>query len=117
MPSSLCHGSTDEACVTVCVCAGTCLITSSNSLSALKTPAEISEIAYPTQFLGSSAPWVSQVLDDSVIQIRRKRVRTGRSASRCTSLPPLPCVTSPLGNSTHKPSACLLSASSLPAQY
>jgi hypothetical protein len=50
MSFSVCHGSTDEACVVVCGDPGVCFTKSTNSPAELKVPAEISEMAYPTQF-------------------------------------------------------------------
>src|SRR5579883_2375125 len=60
-------------------------------------------MAYPTQLRGSLDPWVSQVLEDSVIRMRRKRAGTGESASFKVTVPPSPSFTRPPGMHSTRP--------------
>src|ERR1700687_110397 len=82
-----------------------------NSPRAVKFSASISFTASPAHFRGSLLPWVSQVFDDSVIQIRTKRVLIGGSDSFSACVPPLLFRTSPPGKSVHAPAVGLLDAS------
>src|SRR5215469_935769 len=87
-----------------------------NIPSLLVVPRYSSRMAYPTQFRGSEVPCVSQVLEDSVIQMRSQRTGMGVGVSRITSALPVPLLTLPCGNVSHAPRVAAWMGSS-PVQY
>src|SRR5205085_2912933 len=66
----------------------------------------------------SSGPCTSQVLEDSVIQMRRYWVETGVSASFKVAAPPWPFFMLPAANVSHSPRGPASKSSAfLPTQY
>src|SRR5579862_495547 len=93
-----CHGSTDEQIVWLWPPPAACFTKSLNVPSAATFPTYTSRIAYPTQLRRSAEPCVSQVFEDSVIQMRMWRVETGKAVRLSSTSPPFPCSTAPAGN-------------------
>ena len=87
----------------VCWRLGRCLTKSVNWPSGETVPTYSSLIAYPTQLRLSAEPWVSQVLDDSVIQMRRYRTGIFQFISFSVAVPPLPSVIVPMEKSARCP--------------
>src|ERR1700675_131640 len=112
-----CQGSTDEQYVVVCSWSGVWRATSWNAPSFVAVPRYNSRMAYPAQFRGSEEPWESQVLDDSVMRIRTKRIGSGLGARRIVSVPPLPFVILAPAAVCQAPRVGDLMGSSGPVQY